>query len=141
MTPTRLGVKVIPRVQESPASRPGLFPHGLVPAGTALKSPLTVNGSRDTPERSRLLLTVITFGALVVPTACGSNCNWLGVNITSGDTFVERLITCGLVMSLSTMVTAPEAFIGKVVAPPGGPIATVIWHLPPGGSMPPQVVD
>src|SRR4029077_10703463 len=94
--PTLFGVNVTPRVQLAPGLNPGDKPQGFVPAETMLKSPLTLNGISEIPDRSMRLVTVTTFVALVVPTVCPGKFRVAGVNCNSGRILVARGMTSGL---------------------------------------------
>src|SRR5258707_14173270 len=84
IAPALFGANVTPRVQLVPGLNAGFRLQGFVPAETMLKSSLTLSGSNEIPDRSMRLVTVTTFAALVVPTACVVKFKEAGLNCSSG---------------------------------------------------------
>ena len=93
MDPFTLGVKVTLNVHVAPDATEE--PQGMLPDGTALKSPLAsrLEMASVPPE---LLVSVTVFGALVVPMAWPVNERLVGATVTGTAPVPESAATCGL---------------------------------------------
>ena len=88
-----LGVKVTLKVHEAPAAT--VDPHGVLPEGTAAKSPLAAS-SEIVNVVLELFVSVTVFGALVVPIACEENDKLVGANVTGSLPVPDKAAICGL---------------------------------------------
>ena len=97
--PMMLGVNVIEMVQFPLAGT--LLPHVLVWA----KSPLVV--MLEIPRQSRLLVKVMVFAALVVPSACLPKLSEIGLSATGTTPVPANEAVCGLLDAASVTVKVP----------------------------------
>src|SRR5438105_3555556 len=86
-------------------------------------------------EVFRLLVMVTDFGALVVPKLTVPKDRVMGLAVTGSCPTPVRLIVCGLLIALSTMVTVPRCLPAVV-----GVNVTVTVHVPCAGILVPQVL-
>jgi hypothetical protein len=123
IVPFTSGLNVTPAVHCFPA--PSVLPHGAVPFPLTAYSPLPASPRLTVPPV--LFTTVIVLAALVVPTFTLPKLSTPGFTVNGVTPFPLIPTTCGELLALSVIVTAPAIVPTKV-----GLNVTRIVQLPDG---------